>query len=94
MKTIDKRRRRFARKWLRILLGMVAVGAPPPLGASISAPEPIERVAQIRARLQEADAKRHAASSLTEQESASRIAQWFNWPNWRNWGNWPNWRNW
>ncbi len=88
MKTINRWRQLFVRGWLRILLGIVAVATTPPLGASVSAPEPIERVTEIRARLFEADAQRHAAASGAEQESSSRIAQW------RNWGNWPNWRNW
>jgi hypothetical protein len=51
----------------------------------------IERAAEIRAKLLEAD--RH---SFVEHQRTS-IAQWSNWPNWsdwNNWADWPNWNNW
>jgi hypothetical protein len=66
-----------------------SAGEPPP-----EEPRPMtveERVARIRAALEERQGGGERSSGL----DAERLAQWFNFPNWPNfWNNWNNfWRN-
>lgn len=68
----------------------------PPPSAATSVP-PIERLADIRARLLAQDELLAATNGPDEGESVGPdgpMAQWFNWPNWTNWGKWNNWDNW
>lgn len=79
---------------LGLLLGLVG-GASGPAQArpapSAQGMPAIERVADIRARLQAHDAALAADSPAAAE---ALVAQWFNWPNWANWSNWNNWNNW
>jgi len=85
------------RTLLGILLGLVGSASgptqakPAPAPAAPAAPA-IERVADIRARLQAHDAALRPVDGTTPPEA--QVAQWFNWPNWANWSNWNNWNNW
>lgn len=59
---------------------------------------PIDRLAEIRAKLLDHDATLDEAAAhevVSPDSRRERFAQWLNFPNyWNNWGNWGNWRNW
>ena len=85
MNTINRWFSGLSGRFLRVFIGLISLATSGSLGASVAPPGHIERVAEIRAKLLEADAKQHAAVPGAEQESASFVAQYR-----RGWGNWRN----
>jgi hypothetical protein len=94
------------KRWRRLVLVLVTLaGFPPFVPAAPADAKPIDRVAQIRSRLLEADRSAPAPDGLASGRLGDvprHLAQywrnwpnyWANWPNWPNWPNWGNWRNW
>ena len=80
---------------LGLLLGLVGGASGPaqarPAPGALATPA-IERVADIRARLQAHGDGLQASDSPAAREAL--VAQWFNGPNWANWANWAKWSDW
>jgi hypothetical protein len=96
----NRSRRSWRASCLRVVAGLLALCGVKTAWAAPRAPEPIDRVTEIRERLLEHD-ERRAFGQTGDRGSdpdPTRVAQWINWPNywrdWPNWGNWPNWRDW
>lgn len=86
-------RLRAAARTLLVTLGLAAPWLAPPAEAAVP---PIQRLADIRARLLAQDRQLANLGQGPAEASApdGPMAQWFNWPNWTNWANWANWDNW
>ena len=76
------------RPWHRLWLGLLAALSIGPARAAPVPPTapPIERVADIRARLLARDAQAADAPDAAVAQLNRR-----NWPNWTNWNNWLKW---
>lgn len=83
-----------SRKAIRRRLAVLAAALLGSLSAQAAVERaPIDRVAEIRARLLAQDAAQSGQADQPEPQR-SLIAQWGNWGNWGNWNNWRNfWRN-
>ncbi len=87
-------RKRCNNLWLGVLAALSI--APGPDASAAPAPDasaapPIERVAEIRARLLARDAQAGTPDAMAP--SSDEVAQLNrrNWPNWSNWNNWLKW---
>jgi len=74
------------------MLLLVIVGFATAAPAQASSSDINERVARIRARLQNEEPQ--AVEPLTATDDGAEVDQWGNWGNWGNWRNWNNWNNW
>ena len=86
---------RLRKYWNGLWLGALAALSISPARAApapdaTSAP-PIERVADIRARLLARDAETDTPPAQADQADTLAQLNRRNWPNWSNWNNWLKW---